>query len=304
MEFLHFCPLFTYSLRPRLSFDAPIWVSTSVRRPECVRSVYELVVMYPSCNSSQQLYPSSRTECFSNHAKMINMSTTWRLSLGLIILLVNPFATLVTFVSVSWDLVYKVKRTTSKCLFCSSSLEVRDCWVCCTSSSRERYAQPAHIDGCCPIVKRTGIILRGVQGAWKESENLLVEQMNLKSAVDLEQPSGFILYISDFFFVCSCACVSGGLVGVQAYYSKKKVNIWHQEFLKELNINLKTLIKPKTGILSFSLWVIVDVARKCCRILHHPYAKYTIFHFLLIPFPIPPSIPSTTPNLAIKVSLA
>lgn len=167
------------------------------------------------------------------------MSTTWRLSLGLIILLVNLFATLVMFVSVSWDLVYKVKRT--KCLFCSTSLEVRDCWVCCTSLSQERYAQPAHIDGCCPNVKRTGIILQGVQGAWKESENLLVEQMNLKSAVDLEQPSSFVLYISDFFFVCSYACVLGG--GVQTYYSKKKVNIWHQEFLKELNINLKTLIK-------------------------------------------------------------
>lgn len=65
---------------------------------------------------------------------------------------------------------------------------------------------------------------------------------------ELKKCSGFratqrfcTVYIGFFLCVFLCVCVGGG--GVQTYYSKKKVNIWHQEFLKELNINLKTLIK-------------------------------------------------------------
>lgn len=90
---------------------------------------------------------------------------------------------------------------------------------------------------------------------------------------------------------------------------EKKTKLWHQEFLKELNINLKTWVWADqttkrhfvTLILICSRW---HLGWKCCWILHHAHAKYTIFHFLLIPFPKPPSIPSTPPNLAVKVSLA
>ena len=134
----------------------------------------------------------------------------------------------------------------------------------------------------------------GSVGRLKESEDRLKEQM---CGGFLKKPSGFTLYISRFF-LCS------GLLRWE-----KKTSIWHQEFLKELNINLKTWVwADQTTKRHFVILILIcsrwHLSWKCCWILHHPYAKYTIFHFLLIPFPKPPSIPSTPPNLAIKVSLA
>lgn len=84
---------------------------------------------------------------------------------------------------------------------------------------------------------------------------------------------------------------------------------WEQKIKNTRNslksINLKTVLwaDQTTKNHLVSLFLICSRWRsgwKCCWILHHASAKYTIFHFVLIPSPKLLSIPSTPPNLATK----